>query len=399
MIGNATAPGFFARQVFSRLAEIAHADLQMEVGGGRRRSFGNPQAGLQGRITVHDRRAFRRICLGSDLGFAESYLRGEWDSPDLTCLLQAMGKLPATNVRSGRSLAALTKKIARATHLLNDNSLRGARRNMAFHYDLGNDFYRLWLDSSMTYSCGRFRGAADRDLAAAQQRKYRRIAELAGMDGGSGRVLELGCGWGGFARSAAGRDCSTLGITLSRRQLEHARAAATGPYRRQMQFELIDYRKVGGSFDAIVSIEMFEAVGERHWKDFFSVIRERLRPGGRAALQIITIANERFARYRREVDFIQRYIFPGGCLISPARLHREIRRAGLVLEHEEFFAEDYATTLALWRSAFAAAWPQISELGFDDRFRRMWTYYLSYCEAGFRNRITNVGAFRVARPG
>ena len=385
------------RMVFAVLGLIERDFLQIQTPEGNCYGFGSRSGQLRAQMTVHHRRAWRRICLGADLGFAESYLRGEWDTDNLAELLHIFARInrPA---RRPFPAAALFKKLARTIHLLQGNSLAGSRRNIAFHYDLGNDFYGLWLDPGMTYSCARFADDGSEDLQAAQSRKHEHICQLAGLNPAS-EVLEIGCGWGSFARHASqAHGCKVHGLTLSRPQLEHARACAgKSGAAEQMQFSLQDYRDSRGQFDAVISIEMFEAVGERHWPKFFATIRDRLKPGASAVLQIITIDDARFERYRREVDFIQRYVFPGGCLIGPQVLREQVAAAGFAIASEEFFAADYVKTLAIWQRAFAANWPAISQLGFDERFRRMWNYYLSYCQAGFASGLINVGTFKLVR--
>jgi cyclopropane-fatty-acyl-phospholipid synthase len=272
-----------------------------------------------------------------------------------------------------------------------------APENISYHYDLGNAFYEQWLDESMTYSSALF-ARPELSLAEAQREKYRRIAASINLNSND-RVLEIGCGWGGFLEYAAGEiGCRVTGITLSGEQAKFARARIErAGLTARADIRLEDYRDVAGVYDKIVSIEMFEAVGEEYWPAFFDTIRERLAPGGRAALQVITISEHLFERYRRRIDFIQRYIFPGGVLPSSEALGAAIATADLCLEDSFFFGESYAATLRFWDEAFRKAWPEIARLGFDDRFFRMWTYYLAYCEAGFRMNLVDVGQFVIAR--
>ena len=335
---------------------------------------------------MRDPRVFRRLLSGGDLGLAESYMDSEWESPDLAAVI-ALGA--ANDAVLARTLAgtAWARLAGRLVHKLRPNSKRGSRRNIAAHYDLGNDFYGAWLDPSMTYSAGLFASASDDDLAAAQDRKYRRIAALADIARGH-HVLEIGCGWGGFCTWAAREiGCRVTAITISREQYDFTRARVRAEgLEDKVEVRLQDYRDLSGSYDAIVSIEMLEAVGEAYWPVYFRQLRARLRPGGKAALQVITIADERFDDYRRSVDFIQRYIFPGGMLPSPEKLTGLTAEAGLALSSVECHGGDYARTLRLWRRRFEQAWPAIqrgSQGRFDSRFRRMWRYYLAYCEAGF----------------
>jgi len=289
--------------------------------------------------------------------------------------------------------------IERVRHTFRRNTRRGSQRNIAYHYDLGNEFYALWLDRGMTYSSALFENARE-PLEAAQQRKYDRVAALLELEPGQS-VLEIGCGWGGFAEEAAGRHgCSVVGLTLSRAQREYAEARlARAGLADKTRIRLEDYRDARGIFDRIASIEMIEAIGYEHWPVYFARLHKLLRPKGIAVLQAITIADERFESYRRCPDFIQRYIFPGGMLPAPGILRREVERAGFRFVEGPRFASSYALTLALWQERFQAAWPRIAALGFDRRFKRMWEYYLAYCEAGFRSGTLDVGLFRLERQG
>ena len=336
--------------------------------------------------------AIRRILRGQAVGFAEAYMEGELDSPDLTQLLELM----ACNMDAMEAALqdwSVVRTWNRVQHMLRANTRRGSRRNIAYHYDLGNDFYELWLDSSMTYSSGIF-DEQHQDLAAAQENKYRQLAEKLELEPHH-RVLEIGCGWGGFAEFAAmNYGCKIVCLTLSREQLAYAqeridRAGLSG----QVEFRLQDYRDVTGQFDRIVSVEMFEAVGEEHWATYFEQVRRCLSPGGRAGLQIISIANDRYDGYRDTADFIQKYIFPGGMLPSPEKLDRHFASAGLLKIGQSNFGASYARTLEIWRRKFLSNWDSIASLGYSIKFRRMWEYYLCYCEAGFRRDTIDVGHY------
>ena len=354
------------------------------------------------RIVIKHPRAVTSLATGGTLGLSEAYLDGLWESPDL----RAVMLLATSNEREWED--ALYKRrvsgvIAKLLHVLRPNSKRGARRNIEDHYDLGNDFYRTWLDRTMTYSSAFFGEDLAAPLEHAQLQKIHRLCQLLRLAPGM-RVLEIGCGWGGFAEVAA-RDygCSVVGLTLSPAQLEFARARikAAGLEDR-VELRLQDYRDVDGSFDRIASIEMFEAVGEKYWPTYFNVIRERLRQNGIAAIQVITIADRFFDSYRKGADFIQRHVFPGGMLPSKRLLRSTISKAGLAWGEEHWFGQDYAETLARWQDTFQTAWPRIvadnavRRRPCDARFKRLWEYYLAYCEIGFRSGWTDVGQILIA---
>ena len=358
---------------------------------GRRISHVGVQPGPHGIMQVHDNRAFRRLLTRGDVGFSEGYVAGDWSSPDLTALIA----MAAENIaRLDRTMEGFwpVRLWRRLGHALKLNSLRGSRRNIAFHYDLGNDFYRLWLDRSMTYSSACWI-APGQSLEAAQQDKLDRIAKLLSLRGDD-EVLEIGCGWGALAVHLAQRCGRVAGLTLSTEQLAYARRRAVyAGMSDRIDFRLQDYREEVGRYDRIVSIEMLEAVGEAYWPAYFERLRACLKPGGRIVLQAITIREDRFDAYKRTPDFIQRHIFPGGMLPTTAILSNQAARAGLAITHSETFGRGYADTLAEWRRRFDAAWPQILRQGFDPDFRRLWDYYLSYCEAGFRTGTIDVGLY------
>ena len=323
------------------------------------------------------------------MGLAESYLEGDWDSPDLAGFLY-FGSV------NERSFGGSTKGVAalrlgdRLRHWLHSNSLGRARRNIAYHYDLGNNFYASWLDRSMTYSSALFEGDND-SLELAQQRKYARLADVVGLETGA-HALEIGCGWGGFMEYAAvERGARITGVSISGEQCGYTRARlARAAFSDQAVVEFCDYRQLEGQYKHIVSIEMFEAVGEAYWPIYAAKLKSLLAPGGRVALQTITIEEARFEGYRRSPDFIQRYVFPGGMLPTKAALASTLSEAGLKITDRLDFGHDYARTLVEWRERFDASWPAIAKLGFDDRFRRLWHYYLAYCEAGFRDNAVDV---------
>ncbi|TVQ39210.1 MAG: class I SAM-dependent methyltransferase [Geminicoccaceae bacterium] len=383
--GNRTGAGWGGpsmRVLAAMCGRLTHGRLTVRAPDGSQRVFeGAKGAGFQAELHVHQPRLAMRVLRGGALGFAEAYLDGDCDTPDLTALLKLL-------LANGDDLAyewqgkPWVRAIKRLYHRLHPNSKRGAKRNIHAHYDLGNAFYGLWLDPSMTYSAALFRQTDD--LEAAQLEKYRQLARLLHLEPGQ-HVLEVGCGWGGFAEVAAREfGCRVTGVTISEEQFAYARRRmAEAGLAEQVDIRFQDYRDIEGRFDAIASIEMFEAVGEAYWPTYFRCLHERLDRGGRAGLQVITIADRYFEDYRQGIDFIQRYVFPGGMLPSPTRLREEAERCGLALERAVTFGQDYARTLRLWGERFARAWPEIQPLGFDERFRRTWSYYLAYCEAGF----------------
>ncbi|MDR3511323.1 MAG: cyclopropane-fatty-acyl-phospholipid synthase [Caulobacteraceae bacterium] len=354
------------------------------------------EPGPAARVIIHDFRFMRRVMAAGDIGFAEGFMAGEWETPDLTALLVSAGlnfdrlaKLFAGN--------PLMRAVNFVNHLLHSNTREGARRNIHAHYDLGNAFYARWLDQTMTYSSARF-DYPEQPLSEAQHNKYATLARSMGLEA-SHAVLEIGCGWGGFAEFAAREvGAKVTGVTISREQYDFARQRLfVQGLADKADIRLVDYRDVEGQFDRVASIEMFEAVGERYWPAYFQKIREVLSPGGRAGLQIITIRDELFAKYRSRADFIQKYVFPGGMLISERRLREETDRAGLSWADITRFGQNYAQTLGQWAQRFQAAWPEIKPLGFDERFRRLWLFYLSYCEAGFATGRTNVIQLSLAK--
>lgn len=381
------------RLALALASKIKIGSLDILCPDGSTRSFAGAVPGPHGIIRVHRARLGRRMFLGGNVGLAEAYMDGDWDSPSLPDFL-TVGALNSDAFDETLRGSLVYRTIDKMAHHWNRNSPRGSRRNIAYHYDLGNKFYEQWLDPTMTYSSAEFEGPAE-DLPSAQSRKYERLADRIGVADGQ-HVLEIGCGWGGFAEHVAkSRGARVTGITISREQHDYARERIQREgLNEKVDIRLVDYRDVDGRYDGIASIEMFEAVGEQYWPAFFTTVRDRLREGGRAALQIITIADRHFDFYRSRPDFIQRYIFPGGMLPSPGRLVREIKETGLRFDGMEGFGQSYAQTLNRWNDRFQDAWDRIQTMGFDTRFKRMWEYYLAYCEAGFRagsidvNRVT-----------
>ena len=353
--------------------------------------------GPHGVLDVKDYRFARRVLSAGDIGFAEGYMAGEWDTPQLATLLEVL----ADNYDHIRRLfdgAWPMKVVNWLAHRRNRNSRAGSKKNIHAHYDLGNAFYSAWLDASMTYSSARFVGAED-SLEEAQRQKYAALARIMDLKPGMS-VLEIGCGWGGFAEFAAREIGATVtGITISREQHDFARQRLfNAGLTARASIELIDYRDVQGRFDRVASIEMFEAVGKQYWPAYFGKIHDVLAPGGRAGLQIITIRDELFDGYNARTDFIQKYVFPGGMLPSEERLKPVVAEAGLGWGAIERFGRDYAQTLKRWDERFQAAWSDINRIpGFDERFRRLWRFYLAYCEAGFRSRRTDVVQLALSR--
>lgn len=365
-------------------SRLRRGTLDVTLPDGRRVRFGGLEPGPAAVMTIHDHAFARRLLKGGDIGIAEAYLRREWDTPDLTEFLYLFCvNHDLIQVMLGNK--PLLRFVQTVRHWFNRNTRRQARRNIYAHYDIGNAFYSAWLDPSMTYSSALFEDQAA-DLTTAQHTKYRRLAEAINLKPEQ-RLLEIGCGWGGFAEFAAKHfGARVVGLTISRQQFDFARRRVhDAGLAERVEIRLQDYRDETGRYDRIASIEMIEAVGEQFWPNYFTQLRERLLPGGFAGIQAITIQDRLFETYRKEVDFIQRYVFPGGMLPSPKILASLGERFGLPVIRERVFGLDYARTLATWRDNFRAAWPSLTPLGFDDRFRRLWEYYLAYCEAGFRS--------------
>ncbi len=354
------------------------------------------EPGPDAKLTIHDFRFIRRALSAGDIGFAEAYMAGEFDTPDLPDLLYVFAANwdRVHHVTMGNPLAWTINRIR---HALRPNSKQGSKKNIHAHYDLGNAFYDKWLDPTMTYSSAKF-DRPGQTLSEAQTGKYRALAQSMGLQSGQS-VLEIGCGWGGFAEFAAREvGAKVTAITISEEQFAFAKKRMfERGLNERADIRLVDYRDVEGRFDRVASIEMFEAVGERYWPAYFSKINEALVPGGRAGLQIITIKDQYFEEYRSRADFIQKYIFPGGMLPSEERLKKVTDKAGLSWTQIERFGHDYADTLAQWHKSFDAAWGSIRPLGFDERFRKLWKFYLSYCEAGFRTERTSVVQLALAK--
>jgi cyclopropane-fatty-acyl-phospholipid synthase len=393
---DATPARSFAAAVLRRFAgRLACGEMVIDMPKGGRLTLRGSNPGPRARLSIHDWRLLVRLAFGWDIGVAESYIAGEWSSPNLTALLT----LAARNGVAAGALDRLRtpRPWLRLRHAMNRNTRHGSRRNIAAHYDLGNAFYRLWLDAGMSYSAGLY-SLPHQTLESAQEAKLDRVCELLELAGGE-RVLEIGCGWGALAeRLMNTTSCSLTGVTLSTEQLAYAQNRLGAEVQSgRCELRLQDYRDIAGRFDRIASIEMLEAVGEAYWPTYFAKLHDCLHPGGIAVLQVITIDESRFERYRRRPDFIQKYIFPGGMLPTKQTIANEAAGAGLRPILTASFGSSYARTIEEWRRRFEAAWPAIEHLGFDPRFKRMWDYYLAYCQAGFEIGAIDVRFFKFAR--
>src|SRR5215813_5050369 len=371
-----------ARLALGFAAKLRRGTLDVTLLDGRVVRFGGAEPGPAAAMVLHSYDFAARLLRSGDLGIAEAYLRGDWDTPDLT---QFLYLFCVNHELIQRMLLdkPLVRFIQIVRHWFNRNTRRQAQRNIHAHYDIGNAFYSAWLDPSMTYSSALYEDDTS-DLTAAQNNKYRRLAEAINLQPGQ-KLLEIGCGWGGFAEYVAKTlGAKVVGLTISTEQRDFAqKRIQDAGLAEKVEIRLQDYRDERDRYDRIASIEMIEAVGEQFWPKYFAQLRDRLLPGGLAGIQAITIQDGLFQTYRREVDFIQRYVFPGGMLPSPAVLKSLGNTFGVPVIRERIFGQDYAKTLATWRNNFRNAWPNLKPLGFDERFRRLWEYYLSYCEAGF----------------
>ncbi|MDX2217963.1 MAG: cyclopropane-fatty-acyl-phospholipid synthase family protein [Burkholderiales bacterium] len=385
-----------ARAVFAILKRIRHGSLALTTPDGETHLFTGPEPGTRADLQMLDWKVASELMRSADIAMGECYRDGRLKSSDWTALLIFFveNAQPLEDVFYGNKLAVLYYRLL---HWLRSNSKRQARKNISAHYDLSNDFYKLWLDPTMTYSSGV--GVSGKDMEAAQQAKYDRILHLLDPKPGE-HILEIGCGWGGFAeRAAKTRGVKVTGITLSEAQLAFAQARMKREgLDHLVTLKLVDYRDVKEQFDHIASIEMFEAVGEQYWQTYFSKVHECLKPGASAVIQAITIAEDAFPRYRETSDFIREYIFPGGMLAPVPRFRADAERAGLRSEAPFMFGIDYADTLAFWRDRINAVEAEVKALGFDEKFLRIWRFYLCYCEAGFRTGRTDVMQIQLTRP-
>lgn len=390
-------PGVFALMLRLLASNWTFGRLTVRLPNGETHVVEGRRPGPHGVLIVKDYRFARRVLASGDIGFAEGYMAGEWDTPQLATLLETLVE-NYDHIRRLFDGNWMMKVVNWIAHRRNRNSRSGSRKNIHAHYDLGNAFYAAWLDGTMTYSSARFGGAGE-TLEAGQRAKYAALARMMDLKPGMS-VLEIGCGWGGFAEFAAREiGAQVTGVTISQEQYDFARQRLfNAGLSERASIALTDYRDVQGRFDRVASIEMFEAVGQEYWPAYFGKIHEVLAPGGRAGLQIITIREDLFDEYNARTDFIQKYVFPGGMLPSEDRLKPVIDQAGLRWDAIERFGLDYAETLKRWDDRFQAAWGDIGRIsGFDERFRRLWRFYLAYCEAGFRSRRTDVVQLALSR--
>lgn len=383
-------PSWMSTRIANKmLSKLRRGTLSVKFPSGTVSTYGNGE-GAQADITLHDLSVMKATVRYGDIGFAESYISGTWDTNELTALLDLLIQ-NRDQLQSAVYGSWLGRMMYRIRHLMNRNSKEGSKRNIHVHYDIGNDFYKLWLDPTMTYSSALFNNDPSRSLPDAQIAKYRRVIEEINVRDGD-RVLEIGCGWGGFAETLLReKGVSLTGVTLSTEQLEWAnnRMARLG-FSDKADLRLQDYRDIQGKFDAVASIEMFEAVGEQYWPSFFKCVSDSLKKDGHACIQTITIRDDLFSAYRSGTDFIQQYIFPGGMLASPSAFKEQCERAGLKIVNEYSFGMDYAKTLRLWHDAFQERIDDVIKVGLDERFIRTWKFYLCYCEAAFKNKNIDV---------
>jgi len=394
--GHANLPRYF-KPAFAQLQQINFGRLDIILPDGRCFRVQGHQAGPSAEVHIHNPDSFARLIREGDLGFCDAYLDGWWTTPDLQGLMDVVFQdNPA--VLDEFTGVALVRAYERVRHWLRGNSKRQAKKNISYHYDLGNDFYAEWLDDSMTYSSALFHTGQE-SLEKAQEAKYAALVDSLGVSDGD-HVLEIGCGWGGFAEYAAGkRGLKVTGLTISQAQHDFAveRIARAGLSDR-VEIKLQDYRDETGRYDGIASIEMFEAVGEKYWPAYFNAVRKHLKDGAKATIQVITVPNERFPSYRKNVDFIQKYIFPGGMLISPLEFERQAKAAGLRWMSSIEFGESYSLTLRRWHEVFNTKWERLQAMGYDERFKRMWDFYLTSCAAAFHTGICDVTQITLRRP-
>ena len=398
-----TGKPLLLRVVLSHLVALENGSLTLHLPDGELLRIEGNQPGANGFIKLHSYDLIQRVLNSGDVGVGESFMDDEWTSPNVTDVLLLFCQ--NQHMMLGRKRSFWANLFLSFIQWRDRNTKTGSKRNISAHYDLGNSFYSKWLDPSMTYSSALF-STSDKDqrqphadvdaLEKAQKAKYQSLIDLVGI-GPNDHVLEIGCGWGGFAEYAASTvGCKITGLTISREQLEYAKQRIQkAGLEDKVELVFRDYRDEGQTYDRIVSIEMFEAVGEEYWPTYFDCLNKCLKPGGTAGVQVITIQERLFERYRQSTDFIQRYIFPGGMLPTPTIMADLGKARGLSVTGELSFGKDYATTLVHWRNRFQAAWSEIEQMdgNFDLRFKHMWEFYLHYCEAGFISE--NIGVRQI----
>jgi cyclopropane-fatty-acyl-phospholipid synthase len=394
--GQKDLPRYFAR-VMGMASSLRFGRIDFILPDGRHFRAEGPQDGPMAELQVHNVDLFARLIREGDLGFCDAYLDGWWSTPDLQAFMDFI-HADNEDVYDGFPGMGLVRRYEQMRFWLQRNSKQQARKNISYHYDLGNDFYGLWLDDTMSYSSAIFTDP-QQSMEAAQIQKYKSMVDEMGVQAGD-HVLEIGCGWGGFAEyAAAERGLHVTCLTISEEQFKYAvdRIEKAG-LSDKVTFKLQDYRDEKGVYDGIASIEMFEAVGEKYWPIYFETVRERLKPGKTATFQIITVADRRWKVYKRGVDFIQKYIFPGGMLPSPTALREQIEKSGLAVVKSVEFGKSYDMTLRRWHETFNEKWDQIAAMGFDERFKRMWNFYLTSCAATFDSGNCDVTQITVRKP-
>ncbi|MGB1388981.1 MAG: class I SAM-dependent methyltransferase [Paracoccaceae bacterium] len=394
--GQKNLPRYFS-QAFAMANRMGHGRLDVVLPDGRTFRAQGANPGPAAEIAIHNNDCFARLIREGELGFCDAYLDGWWSTPDLQALMDLV-HMDEDTIYDSVPGQAIVRAIERFRFWLQRNNRAQAKKNIAYHYDLGNEFYSLWLDETMTYSSALFETGQE-SMEVAQTAKYAAMVDQMDVKSGD-HVLEIGCGWGGFAEYAAKeRGLKVTGLTISKEQFKYAQERIEKAGLSDLvEFKLQDYRDERGTYDGIASIEMFEAVGEKYWPVYFKTLHERLKPGKNATLQIITVADRRWNVYRRSVDFIQKYIFPGGMLPSPSVLREQVSAAGLGFVGSKEFGASYDLTLRRWHDTFNAKWDQVAAMGFDERFRRMWNFYLTSCAAAFVTGNVDVTQVTVRRP-
>jgi cyclopropane-fatty-acyl-phospholipid synthase len=394
--GQDNLPRYFAR-VFAMAQDMNTGRIDFVLPDGRRFRAEGKKPGFVAELNIHNNDLFARLIREGDLGFCDAYLDEWWSTPDLQAFMDLV-HADNDGLYDGFPGMGLVRTWEQFRFWLQRNNKAQARKNISYHYDLGNEFYGMWLDDTMTYSSALFETGQE-SHEAAQRAKYASMVDQMGVKPGD-HVLEIGCGWGGFAEYAAKeRGLKVTGLTISEEQIKYARERIEkAGLSDVVDFKLQDYRDETGTYDGIASIEMFEAVGEQYWPAYFQTVKDRLKPGANATLQIITVQHRRWDVYKRGVDFIQKYIFPGGMLPSPVVLREQIAKAGLTVEKSIEFGSSYNITLRRWFETFNDRWDQIALLGFDERFKRMWNFYLTSCASTFDSGNCDVTQITISKP-